>query len=213
MDSLAIKRDSLEYYPVADNITYTYDTLENLFTYTIDLPQPLLDSLTRKPIDKAQARAALSGGFSRGTARNSAAPAATGKKNYVLFLPAGALISVENDTANALNKQITFTDASQTGLLTGKITTHYKSYVIQLLDGEFNVVDEQKNITRYAFREIAPGEYYLRILVDENENGKWEPGDIRQNIPPEKVIVYHDEEGNSKTAIRANWEVNVDLSF
>ncbi len=214
IDSLAIKKDSLANYPVGGAITYTYDTLENLFTYTVALPQQLLDSLTKKPMNKDKAKAALTGGFNRGNTMNRATPTTgTGKKSYTVFLPKGTIISVENDTANTLNKQIKFTEATQTGLLTGNITTDYKSYVVQLLDGEFNMVQEQKNVARYTFREITPGEYYLRILVDENENGKWDPGDIRQNIPPEKVIVYHDEEGNSKTAIRANWEVTIDLAF
>ena len=74
-------------------------------------------------------------------------------------------------------------------------------------------MDEQSNVSTYAFREINPGEYYLRIMIDENENGKWDPGDIRQHMLPEKVIIYQDEDGNSKTAIRANWEITVDLSF
>ena len=75
------------------------------------------------------------------------------------------------------------------------------------------VVKEQQNSKSYVFDEIIPGEYFIRILVDENENGKWDLADIRQNIPAEKVILYKDETGTSKTVIRANWELTVDISF
>ena len=75
------------------------------------------------------------------------------------------------------------------------------------------VVKEHKNGKAYTFNEVSAGEYYLRILVDENNNGIWDMADIRKNIPAEKVIVYQDETGTSKTVIRANWEITIDLSF
>ncbi len=214
LDSLAIRKDSLEHYLVDSTLNYTYDTLENQFDYTISLPQPVIDSLTRKPAaNKSTKAGAAPPAIGRRNIAATPGPAATSKKSYQLYLPQGAIISIEDDTAQAINQKIKFTDAAQSGLLTGKVTTDYPSYFIQLLDNEFKVVAEQKNVATYTFREIAPGEYFIRIMIDENENGKWDPGNIHLNRLPEKVIIYQDADGNSKTAIRANWEITVDLSF
>jgi hypothetical protein len=112
-----------------------------------------------------------------------------------------------------MEKPISFSDPTKTGVVLGNITTNYKSYFIQLLDTKFKVIQEQKNNQRYVFSEVKPGDYFIRILIDTNENGKWDYADFRYNQIAEPVIIYMDETGTSKTAVRANWELNVDLTF
>jgi uncharacterized protein (DUF2141 family) len=53
-----------------------------------------------------------------------------------------------------------------------------------------------------------PGDYELRILNDENENGTWDPGNYHLKKQPEKVIAIP-----KKISIRADWdnESNVEL--
>lgn len=200
LDSITIKRDSLEQYNVFNTFSYTFDSLEHILKYTIDIPQAILDSLNIKP-------------------ETSAAPPIRGKgkssstTNYTLSIPAASFISIENDSSEAFNKQIKFINPSLTGLINGSINTTYSSFTIQLLDSKMKVIKEHYNDKTYIFSEVAAGEYYLRILVDENNNGEWDMADIRENIPAEKVIVYEDETGTRKTVIRANWEITIDLSF
>ena len=50
-------------------------------------------------------------------------------------------------------------------------------------------------------------------MIDQNENGRWDHSDIRFNRMAEPIIIYKDETGNNKTAVRANWEITVDLKF
>ena len=59
---------------------------------------------------------------------------------------------------------------------------------------------------KVAFRYIAPGEYMIRILIDENENGKWDTGNYAEHIQPEQFIYYM-----GKINVRANWEIKVDF--
>ncbi len=51
------------------------------------------------------------------------------------------------------------------------------------------------------FNTLEPGNYLIRIIIDNNANGKWDTGNYLRKIQPEKVIYY-------PTAIemRANWE-------
>ena len=51
------------------------------------------------------------------------------------------------------------------------------------------------------FNYLEPSNYLIRIIFDENKNGKWDTGTYLKNIQPERVTYY-------PTAIemRANWE-------
>lgn len=198
-DSIVVKRDSLEQYLVVGSFLYELDTLENMLKYTIDMPQAILDTLNLKDED--------SNPRERGKAKSAATAL------YSLSIPKGSFISIENDSSEALSAQLKFTNPALTGIINGSINTSYSSFTVQLLNNRMQIVKEHQNGNAYTFDEVTPGEYFIRILVDENGNGKWDMADITRNIPAEKVIVYQDETGTNKTVIRANWEVTVDLSF
>ena len=51
-----------------------------------------------------------------------------------------------------------------------------------------------------------PGEYDLRILDDENDNGIWDPGNYHLRKQPERVISYP-----KKISIRADWDNEADV--
>ena len=200
LDSIVIKKDSITQYLIAQSFSYKLDSLEHILEYSIDIPQEVLDTLNKKPDTKNMAK----GKGSKG---------AGGKATYNLYFPKGSFMSIENDSSQASNKQLKFIAPEMVGLINGSITTSYDSFTIQLLDSKMVVVKEHKNEKTYSFDEVQPGEYLIRVLIDENGNGKWDMPDIRNNIPAEKVVLYKDETGASKTVIRANWEVTIDLSF
>jgi uncharacterized protein (DUF2141 family) len=201
LDSISIKKDSLEKFYVFNELTLELDSAENSLKYSIGIPQAMIDTLKRRD---EQPKPELRGG--KRTKK-------TEKSTYYLSIPGSSFISVENDSSKAMSAAIKFTNPEQTGLISGTVSTSYKSFTIQLLTNKMVIVKEQQNGTKYTFDEVKPGEYYIRILIDENENGIWEMADIRKNIPAEKVVLYQDESGNSKTAVRAKWEVSIDLSF
>jgi uncharacterized protein (DUF2141 family) len=201
LDSIVIKKDSLEKFYVFNQLKFEFDSLTNSLKYSIGLPQAILDTLKKR---KEKPKADLASGPRLNKSKAAA---------YILSIPGNSFISVENDSSASMSAAIKFTSPEQTGLITGKVLTSYNSFVIQLLDNKMVLVKEQQNGSNYTFDEVKPGEYYIRILVDENENGKWEMADIRKNIPAEKVMLYHDESGNNKTVMRAKWEVSIDLSF
>jgi len=200
LDSISIKKDSLEQYYIHQRTSYDFDTLRNTMTYTIEIPQAVLDSLNMGNEQKA-------------LAKRSGSSAASKNQAFSVIMPKGTFISIEKDSSEATSKEIKFVEAVQTGLIIGNITTAYPSFTLQLLDENYNIIKEQINGDSYTFKEIPPGKYHIRIMIDENENGKWDPGNIRLKELPEQVFMYHDENGNKKTAIRANWELTIDLSF
>ena len=52
------------------------------------------------------------------------------------------------------------------------------------------------------FFNVRPGEYYARIVLDRNNNGKWDTGNYETHLQPEEVYYYP-----KKLALKQNWDV------
>jgi hypothetical protein len=75
--------------------------------------------------------------------------------------------------------------------------------LLQVLDRKESIV--RKGVLpangKLAFRYLKPGNYFLRILNDTNQNGKWDTGDFSDGRQPERMLYYPD-----LIEIRANWD-------
>ncbi len=60
-----------------------------------------------------------------------------------------------------------------------------------------------ENQTTFNFENIVPGNYYVRIVIDENQNGIWDTGNFLRKLQPEEVIYFP-----KLLDIRANWTLN-----
>lgn len=49
---------------------------------------------------------------------------------------------------------------------------------------------------------INPGEYYARIVLDANGNGKWDTGNYSQHLQPEEVYYF-----SKKLNLKQNWDI------
>lgn len=75
--------------------------------------------------------------------------------------------------------------------------------MIQILDTKESVVMTAKAMSKGTrFEYLKPGEYFVRLYIDENNNGLWDPGDISSKKQPEQVYYFH-----KKLSLRANWEL------
>jgi len=129
-------------------------------------------------------------------------------KGLQLYLGTGTFISIENDTLKPITNNYAFSDLEKFGSISGKVKTDYPGYFIQLIDTNNNLVDEQHNVNSYTFTMVPPGNYKIRVLIDNNGNGKWDPGNMLLNIEPEEIMFFP-----KIISIRANWELNQNLRF
>ena len=60
----------------------------------------------------------------------------------------------------------------------------------------------------WSSKFVTPGDYEIRILFDDNNNGKWDPGNYSKKLQPEKAITLKD-----KLAIKANWDNERDIKL
>ncbi len=73
---------------------------------------------------------------------------------------------------------------------------------VLLIVKENKIVFKQKiKLPRYQIKLFNPGEYQLRMLYDNNENGQWDTGDYWKKIQPEKVVSR-----KQPFLIKANWD-------
>lgn len=63
--------------------------------------------------------------------------------------------------------------------------------VVQLLsNGDKVAAQETARDGRVAFYFLAPGQYYLRLFIDTNGNGKWDTGEYDSRRQPEEVFYF-----------------------
>ncbi|MFT2009686.1 Ig-like domain-containing domain [Pontibacter sp. 13R65] len=93
-------------------------------------------------------------------------------------------------------------DDRGTGSFKGSVKSNYTSYFIQILTKDFKFVREVKNVRNFDFKNMEPGSYIIRVLIDEDNDTKWFTGDPKFERLPEKVYIYP-----KPIEIRANWEL------
>ncbi|MEY2917892.1 MAG: hypothetical protein RIS73_1606 [Bacteroidota bacterium] len=69
---------------------------------------------------------------------------------------------------------------------------------------EFFLITEKE----WRNKLFTPGEYEIRILYDDNNNGKWDPGNYSKKLQPEKVILIP-----KKLSVRENWDNESDINL
>ncbi len=81
-------------------------------------------------------------------------------------------------------------------------------YIIQLLNDKSKMIREQiatENGT-YNFQYLQPGKYSLRLIEDQNANGKWDTGDFWKKIKPEPVFYPQ-----TPIEVKSNWDLEVEV--
>ncbi|NNF22181.1 MAG: Ig-like domain-containing protein [Saprospiraceae bacterium] len=128
-------------------------------------------------------------------------------KTPILSLKDAAFLSLENDSSINRNQNISIFEDSKLGIISGSIRLEDISYFVQLIDESNKIIRSEYNTQDYLFEDLLPGTYRLRLLLDDNNDGIWHPGNLNVNQPPERVFFYVSEEGNSELILRANWEL------
>ncbi len=229
-DSIQLAIDTLAIIPFDSTWNITINSTHTQFEFNNYLPTAYLDSISTTNATKKNTTSATKeqlgkklsqkkmevGGVEDGEMKmENIAKKSPSSKNlsYFLRLPFASFQSIESDSSTLIEEELTPKYFKDFGILMGTISTNYTHYFIQLLDKEYNIIQEIGPANKYKFRNVPPGDYLIRLLIDSNKNGKWDAGNILNNQLPEPIIIYINEDDISKTTIRANWEINLDLIF
>ncbi|HWZ35483.1 MAG TPA: Ig-like domain-containing protein [Mucilaginibacter sp.] len=127
------------------------------------------------------------------------------KVAYQIIFENDALTDIYGDKSKRQVKKFTVAKPeSFTNLaITVNVPETSKSYIIQLLDEQSNPLrtDVITKKTVLNYRNIYVGKFTLRVTYDDNKNGKWDSGNIKENRQPENIWVY-----NKAFILRPNWD-------
>jgi hypothetical protein len=85
-----------------------------------------------------------------------------------------------------------------------------KRYVVELMDEAKTIVrsDPISKSTSIVYKNYLTGKYKVRIIYDDNRNGRWDSGNVRQKAQPENIWLYEKE-----ITLRPNWEAEEPISI
>lgn len=124
---------------------------------------------------------------------------------YELIFNEGAFTSIYGDKNKRVSKRFQINKIENYSSLTLKVAVPdtSKAYVVELLNEQKLVLESnpiRKN-TSLAYKNLLTGKYIIRVVYDENKNGKWDSGNVHQKRQPENIWV------NEKIiSLRPNWE-------
>ncbi len=115
---------------------------------------------------------------------------------YDLILEKGFVTTIDNQKSDNLSKKYILETNKSTGTIHGSLNLGIPNYKIQLLNKEFEVLQEIRrtnfNNVPYMFKNVPPGEYSI-VAIELNNKGEWFAGDIDTLTSPGAVYLYHDK--------------------
>lgn len=125
---------------------------------------------------------------------------------YKFEADSNAVTSVLGKVSTAIKKEIPVTPEEEFSSLFIRLILPDTAAIVQLMDNSDKVVRSAKAVNNRAdFFYLKPGEYYLRLFIDRNNDGKWTTGDYTANRQPEEVFYFP-----KPLTLRARWEVEQD---
>ncbi len=123
---------------------------------------------------------------------------------YIITFGEGTFTELFGTKNKEIKRTFKLANADDYGsiILTVEVPEPNKSYVIELVNEKKDVVYQEvitKN-TKVNFINYRTGIYFVRVIYDDNKNGKWDTGNVKNQTQPEKIW-YEPEE----RSIRANW--------
>lgn len=124
---------------------------------------------------------------------------------YILRLHEGVLFDIHGRTIDSTEITFQTQDEEHYGVVELKTTGINHPTIVQLLNKNEELV-KQKIVSANAdivFNFLNPGEYMLKAIIDENNNGEWDTGILDLKQQPERVKYFPD-----MLNVRSNWTID-----
>ena len=121
------------------------------------------------------------------------------------FQDSTGLAMSKNDTINFITRSTTEYGSLKLSFKNIDLSKHP---VLQFMEGENIKLKSAITSTAWLNKMMLPGEFEVRILFDENNNGKWDAGDYSKKLQPEITLALP-----QKISIKADWENERDIDL
>ncbi len=131
--------------------------------------------------------------------------------SYSLFVKPAAVIDWFGQKNDTVATSFKIRESRYYGTLNVKLTgLPAGNYLLRVVNDKDAVIRELKiaDVTTAKFDLLGPGTYRLKLIADENKNGKWDTGNYLLHKQPERVIYYI-----NPVKIRSGWDMDVEWIF
>ena len=129
-------------------------------------------------------------------------------EEYVLAIDSASFIDFYGVANKQVNVNISIRKLDSYGTLYVNVSNPQPNDLLQIITRDEKVLRQSyvPASGKIAFRYIKVGEYMLKIVQDNNRNGKWDTGDYGSKLLPEAVFYYPE-----KVNVRANWDIKIEM--
>lgn len=129
--------------------------------------------------------------------------------NYELLLDSGALHDVYGITHIKASYGLLVKKLSDYSTLRVKLNPFLSNARIQVLNSKDIILRELPAAEEGAlFEHLKPDTYYLRLYIDENEDGQWTNGDWSKKRQPEPIYYFPE-----KVQTKSNWDFEEEWNY
>lgn len=125
--------------------------------------------------------------------------------DYSIFIPDSVFYDIQGHSHDTLANEFRTKSLEDYGNLYVSISllNPGQNHIVQLLSSD-NVINESilTEDQRISYEFLEPGDYRLKVIYDQNNNGAWDTGEYFYKIQPEIVDFFPGE-----ITVRANWDI------
>jgi hypothetical protein len=130
-----------------------------------------------------------------------------GKADYKIIIAPGAFTDIYGYSNDTISTNMKIQREEYYGSMNLTVTTTFpeQPYVLQLLNGKGKVLREHPFVGNASevFSYLNPGTYGMKLIYDNNANGKWDTGDYLEGVQPESVLYFKEQ-----ISIRSRWDID-----
>ena len=128
--------------------------------------------------------------------------------SYTLEIDSAASENIYGITSKILKSTFKTRPEDYYGAINLELTGVEGQAIVQLLENsDDEKIIQEKIVTEnqtVIFNFLAPEKYRIKVVYDENENGRWDTGSYQDYIQPERVAYI-----NEVIKVRSNWDNNL----
>jgi hypothetical protein len=131
----------------------------------------------------------------------------TPKTKYSVVLQKGALVNYLGIQSDSVTFRMESRKEDYYGELKIEATAVVPSnYILELLDSKGLLISRSFFNQTATIKQPAlhPGDYFLKIIIDDDDDKRWTPGDYLNLKQPERILYY-----TEPVQIRSNWQMDV----
>jgi hypothetical protein len=127
------------------------------------------------------------------------------KTKYTVLCPDSVFFAYDGTCNDSITINFTTKSAKDYGSIQIKYEFYEENnFILQLLSEQKSVIQEDFTTynTSITYNYLYPGKYYVRVIVDANNNKQWDSGNYKLRQQPEQIIYFE------KTVdLPPNWKI------